>query len=213
MWSIIAGVRCLWANKYRHNEFWLFSDRWQAHGDQKPPSGQQSKMVIYCQKQLPPKTATNGHLMANFSKKSVRCFKTAWSQLQIRPKIVFQFKKLTNWWRFAWISCRFFINLIPNTHSKEYVHLKRIWMYLTYLDLFFTCWVVRVGMELEINQNTALRGKSWPQNSPDIYLDLLSCKMDSPTKQLMSIFDVRRFFWKYPLWFCKIHTWWCVYKW
>ena len=28
-------------------------------------------------KKLPPKTATNGHLAAIFSKKSVRCFKTA----------------------------------------------------------------------------------------------------------------------------------------
>ena len=110
------------------------------------------KMVIYCQKQLPPKTATNGHLTAIFSKQSVRCFKTAWSQLQIRPKIVFQFKKLTNWWHFAWISCSFFINFIPNTHSKEYAHLKRVRIYPTYLDLFFTCWVIRVGMDFEINQ-------------------------------------------------------------
>ena len=199
MWSIIAGVRCLWANKYRHNGFWLFSDRWQAHGDQKPPSGQQSKMVIYCQKQLPPKTATNGHLMAIFSKKSVRCFKTAWSQLRIRPKIVFQFTKLTNWWRFAWISCRFFINLIPNTHSKEYAHLKCIWMYLTYLDLFFTCWVVRVGMDLEINQtelSETSHGRKTYLTSALIYFP---CKMDLATKQLISIFDVKRAFWKDPL--------------
>ena len=164
-------------------------------------------------KKLPPKTATNGHLAAIFSKKSVRCFKTAWSQLRIRPKIVFQFKKLTNWWHFAWIRCSFLSILSQALALKYYAHLKCVWMYLTYLDLFFTCWVVGVGMELEINQNAALGGKSRPQNSPDICLDLLSCKMDSPTKRLMSIFDVKRFFWKYPLWFCKIHTWWCVYKW
>ena len=129
VWSIIAGVRCWWANKYRHNGFWLFSDRWQAHGDQKPPGGQQSKMVIYCQKQLPPKTATNGHLTAIFSKQSVRCFKTAWPQLRIRPKIVFQFKKLTNWWHFAWISCSF-LSILSQTLTLKNMPISNAFGYI-----------------------------------------------------------------------------------
>ena len=75
----------------------------------------------------------------NFQQKKRPSFQDSLNSASNPSKNCLPIQKIDQLAAFCMNQLQFFINFIPNTHSKEYAHLKRVRIYLTYLDLFFTC--------------------------------------------------------------------------